>query len=374
MRFNRRTALGLMLAGCALSSGCVTAPPGSSDGPITIERQGSFFVGGRKVTAAGTYDATTPIPGNAGQTFWIDQMYVQYQIPPNARKLPLVLVHGGAGTGRSWESTPDGREGFQTIFLRRGFPVYIIDAPRGGRSGFPSFTGDFGKLDEQQQIVPPRTFTPGDKLVWSRWRIGPQHPDVFPVQAFPMNGLDQFMQAIRPVVSDDPEIISRALVALLDRIGPAIVVTHSNSGLWGWLAAARSPKVMGVVSYEPGVVFAKDRMPPPVPLHRGTLDAGVPVSNEEFARLAKIPIQVVFGDNIPRQPVSDVPADVRRAQIVAARMFEESLNKMGGKASVLLLPDAGLRGNTHFMFSDLNNVQVADQLSDFLAKHRLDTR
>ena len=374
MRLHLLTTYASLLACCALQ-GCATWVVTNPNNLITIERQGSFYVGGRQVSAAGTYDATTTqAPPNAGQTFWIDQMYVQYQIPPNARKLPLVLVHGGAGTGRSWESTPDGREGFQTIFLRRGFAVYIIDAPRGGRSGFPSFTGDFGKLDEGQQIVPPRTFIPGNKLAWSRWRIGPQYPEVFPVQAFPMNGLDQFLKAIRPVVSDDPEVISGALIALLDRIGPAIVVTHSNSGLWGWLTAARSAKVAGIVSYEPGVVFPKESMPAPLPLYKGTQDAGAPVTAAEFANLAKIPIQVVFGDNIPQQPVPDLPADGRRAQIVAARMFAEALNATGGKASLLLLPDAGLRGNTHFMFSDLNNVAVADQLSAFLAKHRLDER
>ena len=55
-----------------------------------IERQGSFFVGGRTVTAAGTFDATlAPDPPTAGQSYWVDQMYVQYQVPVNARKLPL---------------------------------------------------------------------------------------------------------------------------------------------------------------------------------------------------------------------------------------------------------------------------------------------
>ncbi|WP_168226758.1 hypothetical protein [Rhodoferax sediminis] len=82
---------------------------------------------------------------------------MQYQIPVNACKLPLVLGHGGGGTGRVWETTPDGCEGYQTIFLRRGFPVYIVDSPRGGRSGFPSFDGEFGKLDDWQQLVPNRT-------------------------------------------------------------------------------------------------------------------------------------------------------------------------------------------------------------------------
>ena len=364
----------LLVAIAAVLCGATRAaePPGA---PLTIERQGSFFVGGRLVTAAGTYDGTTsPAPPNPGQAFWVDQMYVQYQVPVNARKLPLILVHGGGGTGRVWESTPDGREGFQTIFLRRGYAVYIVDAPRGGRSGFAGFTGELGRLDEKQQIVPSTTFRPGRELAWTRWRLGPSYPEVFPVQAFPMAAVDQFLMHVRPVVSDDPEIVSKALVALLERIGPAILVTHSNAGLWGWLAAARSDKVRGVVSYEPGFVFPKDEMPAPVPLFKGTQASGSPVSAQEFTNLTKIPVQVVFGDNIPKTPVPDLAIDGRRASVATSTVFADALSKQGGRASVLLLPDVGLFGNSHFMYSDLNNVQVADQLSAFLEKHGLDMK
>jgi pimeloyl-ACP methyl ester carboxylesterase len=358
------------------------ASPHSTGGPITIERQGSFFVGGRQVRAAGTFDPTaSSSPPSAGQTFWVDQMYVQFQIPMKPRKLPLVFVHGGGGTGRVWETTPDGREGFQTIFLRRGFPVYIVDSPRGGRSGFPSFTGPMGKLDDEQQVVAGTTFTPGREHAWSRWRLGPKYPDVFPVQAFPMHAVDQFLQHVRPLVSDDRRVVSAALVALLDKIGPAVLVTHSASGEYGWLTGARSPNVKGIVSYEPGFVFPQGDVPPPIPLYRGMqaaghsfTGAGEAITPQEFSNLAKVPIEVVYGDNIPKQPVPDLLADSRRAQVIGASTFVDALNRRGGKASVLMLPDAGLRGNTHFMFSDLNNVQVADLLSAFLNRHRLDAR
>ncbi len=353
----------------------MTTSPDSSSAPITIAKQGSFYVGGRQVTAAGNYDAvSTPAPGNAGQTYWVDQMYVQYQVPPDARKLPLVLVHGGAGTGSVWESTPDGREGFQTIFLRRGYAVYIVDVPRGGRSGLPSFNGDFGKLDDAQQLIPPRSARPGREHAWSRWRFGPEYPQTFAQQAFPMDAVDPFMKAVRPITSDDPEAISRALIALLDRIGPAIIVTHSNGGLWGWLAGARSAKVKAIVSYEPSYVLPRGEALPAGPARSSNQPAGTPIAPEEFAHLAKIPVQVVFGDNIPKQPVRDQPADGRRLQVQDAPWFIDALNRRGGKASLLLLPEVGLRGNSHFMFSDLNNVQVADQLSAFLARHGLDAR
>jgi pimeloyl-ACP methyl ester carboxylesterase len=357
------------------STGCVTLPRRSLfGGPLIVESQGSFFVGGRQVRAAGEYDETsTLLPGNAGQTHWVDQMYVQYQVPPEARSLPVVLVHGGAGTGKVWESTPDGREGFQSLLLRRGYAVYIVDAPRGGRSGFPAFNGPVGKLDETQ-LVPNAAARPGREHAWSRWRLGPRYPEVFPVQAFPMDAVDQFLQHVRPIVSDDVDVISSALVALLDKIGPAILVTHSNSGMWGWTTAARSSNVRGIVSYEPAVVFPRDRMPAPVPLYTGSQPAGIPVDAEDFARLTKVPLQVVFGDNIPTRPIPELPADGRRAQVIAARMFAEALNLQGGRASVLVLPEAGLRGNSHFPFSDLNNIEVADQLTAFFARSGLDGR
>lgn len=366
-------ALVMLMAGCAMLGG------DSTSGPLTIARQGSFYVGGTAVTAAGKFDQNAASPSSAGQTFWIDQMYVQYQVPLNPRKLPLVLVHGGGGSARVWETTPDGREGYQTIFLRRGFPVYIVDLPRGGRSGFPSFTGEFGKLDDTHQIIPPRTSATGREQAWSRWRLGPQFPDTFAVQAFPMSAVDSFLKHVRPIVTEDPAVMAAALVALLDEIGPAILVTHSNSGLYGWLAAVRSPNVKAIVSYEPAFVFPKDQMPSPVPLYggsqvTGSQPAGSPVSGEDFAKLARIPVQVVFGDNIPTKPVPVLLADGRRAQVITSRLFVAALNSQGGRAELLLLPEAGLHGNSHFAFSDLNNGQVADQLSAFLRKHGLDAR
>jgi pimeloyl-ACP methyl ester carboxylesterase len=370
MFINRQLATSVAILAAMMGSGCAGVPSGS----LSVAEQGSFFVGGRKVQAAGTYDPTkSPAGTDEGQTFWIDQMYVQYQIPVNARKYPLILVHGGSGTGRVWETTPDGREGYQTLMLRHGFPVYIVDFPRRGRAGYPSFNGPFGTL-AGKPVVANQTGQAGVQYAWSRWRLGPKYPDVFPVQQFPMKAVDQFMQHLVPTVSDDAEIISGALVALLDKIGPAIVVTHSQSGLFGWLAGARSPHVKGIVAYEPGFVFKQGKVPPAIPLFKGSQPSGTPVTEAEFTRLAQIPIQVVYGDNIPKQPIPDLVADGRRAQVVTSRMFVDVLNGQGGNASVLHLPDAGLYGNSHFMFSDLNNVAVAEQLMRFLEAKRLDVR
>jgi pimeloyl-ACP methyl ester carboxylesterase len=370
-RYCSNCGAGLLMAAILMLNGCATAPQSNV---LAVAQQGSFFVGGRKVQAPGVYDPTkSPAGTDEGQSFWVDQMYVQYQVPVNARKYPLVLVHGGSGTGRVWETTPDGREGYQTLMLRRGWPVYIVDFPRRGRAGYPSFNGPFGSL-AGKPIVQNRTGQAGEQYAWSRWRLGPKYPDVFPVQQFPMKAVDQFMQHLVPTVSDDPEIISGALIALLDRIGPAILVTHSQSGLFGWLAGARSPNVKGIVAYEPGFVFPQGAVPPPVPLYKGTQPSGTAVTPAEFAKLAAMPIQVVYGDNIPKEPIPDLVADGRRAQVVTSKMFVEALNKQARNASVLHLPSVGLYGNSHFMFSDLNNTEVANQLAVFLNQAGLDAR
>src|SRR5688572_14194978 len=184
-RLLARSAAIAMVCSVTLSiTGCANTPMStSSSGPITIERQGSFFVGGRQVQAAGTFDPTAATnPGTAGQSYWVDQMYVQYQIPVNARKLPLVLVHGGSGTGRVWETTPDGREGYQTIFLRRGFPVYIIDQPRRGRAA---------RSTQSMNVAA----APDEQLWFGIFRLG-VWPDFYPNVSFAREpeALNQFFR------------------------------------------------------------------------------------------------------------------------------------------------------------------------------------
>ncbi|MDQ3809260.1 MAG: hypothetical protein M3336_03120, partial [Chloroflexota bacterium] len=91
-------------------------------------------------------------------------------------------------------------------------------------------------------------------------------------------------------------------------------------------------------------------------------------------KLTQIPIQIVYGDYIASEP-SDNPAQERwRIRLVQARQFAEAINRHGGDAQVLHLPEVGLQGNTHFPFADLNNVQVANLLSHYLHQKGLDRR
>ena len=118
---------GLVAAGLSLLVGATSAQRQSQQS-IVIRQQGSFMVGGAVVTNPGTFDPANPTP--AGQTVHGDHAYVRYRIPVNPRRLPLVFWHGGAQFSKAWETTPDGRDGFQNILLRRNFATYLVDQPR----------------------------------------------------------------------------------------------------------------------------------------------------------------------------------------------------------------------------------------------------
>jgi hypothetical protein len=328
--------------------------------PLMIQAQGSFMVGGTLITNSGTYDATNRSP--SGQTLHGDHAYVLYQVPAHARRLPLVLWHGIGQFSKTWETTPDGRDGFQNIFLRRRFPVYVIDQPRRGRAGRSTL---------------PATITPTpDEQDWfGTFRLG-IWPDFFPEVQFSHDpeALNQYFRQITPDTGPlDPALNSETVTALFKKIGPGILVTHSHAGGMGWRVAARSSNVRAIVSYEPGsgFIFPEGDVPPPMPSAGGTLQAfGVPLS--EFIGLTKIPITIFYGDNIPAQPMANPGQDGWRVRLAMARLWRDAVNSRGGDVTVVHLPEIGVRGNTHFPFSDLNNLQIADLMSQFLEKKGLD--
>ena len=141
-----------LLAGLLLAVGLATAAVAMANEtfsePLVIKEQGSFAAGGTVIPAKEPYNPLNPQA--AGQTLHGDHAYVFYQVPVHARKYPLVFLHGAGQSARTWETTPDGREGFQNIFLRRGFGVYLIDQPRRGDAGRSTVSATVeAKPDEQ---------------------------------------------------------------------------------------------------------------------------------------------------------------------------------------------------------------------------------
>lgn len=362
------TAGVLAVAVSLLFTACASMKGGASNGPLVIQEQGSFAVGGTVVTAPGTFD---PIRHGAfnpaaqaleGQTLHGDHAYVFYQVPVNARKLPLVMWHGFGQSAKTWETTPDGREGFQNIFLRRRYPVYLVDQPRRGRAARST-----------KPINIPAS--PDEQLWFGIFRMG-VGKEFYPGVQFSKNpeALNQFFRQMVPNTGPfDLEVSTNAVSALFDRIGSGILVTHSHSGGQGWVTAIKNQNIKAIASYEPGsgFVFPQGEVPDSIPYVGGVLRA-TGVSMADFMKLTKIPIIIYYGDYIPDSPVQNPGQEQWRAAVTMAKKWRDAVNKYGGDVTLIRLHEVGLKGNTHFPMSDLNNIEVADHLSGFLKSKGLD--
>jgi len=196
----------------SLLSACANQP----ESPLLIQKQGSFAAGGTMTTAPGTFDPRKPLSPD-GQTYHGDHAYAFYQIPVDARKLPIVMWHGAGQFSKTWETTADGREGFQNLFLRRHYGVYLIDQPR---------RGDAGRSSVETTIKP----VPDEQLWFNQFRIG-LWPNYFNgVQvARDAQSREQFFRAMTPNTGPfDMGVVSDGVSAVFDRIGPGILFTHSQ--------------------------------------------------------------------------------------------------------------------------------------------------
>ncbi|MDB6091698.1 MAG: hypothetical protein JWN85_4482 [Gammaproteobacteria bacterium] len=343
--------------------------PDGQGRPLFLKKQGSFFAGGTVVTSA------------SGDTFHGDEAYVEFQIPYHARNLPMVMWHGGGQFSKTWESTPDGRDGYQQIFTRKGFGVYIIDQPRRGNAGRTTVG----------TTIP--NAMPAESAIFSIFRLGgwtpPESPSYFPNTQFPKDvpgALDQYFLQQTPNTGpeniDEPtrKLQSGAVVDLFNKIGPGILLTHSNSGQYGWTTATLAPTlVKAIIAYEPAAfAFPSNAVPADVPTQNAqvaAITAPQLYSPGQFSNLKLMPILIIYGDNIDfSTPSSDFGVELWRVVVQRAAQFVNAVNALGGHAQILYLPSIGLRGNTHFAFSDLNNHQVAKQLSHYLHEHGLDQR
>ena len=173
----------------------------------------------------------------------------------------------------------------------------------------------------------------------------------------------------------DAGVISDALSALFNKIGGGILVTHSQGGGPGWFTAIKNENVKAVVAYEPysSFVFPEGEIPKPIKsngLFGELKGVGIPIA--DFQKLTKIPIVIYYGDNIAKEPTTIWNKDHWRSGLEMARLWAATINKHGGDATVVHLPEIGIKGNTHFAFSDLNNNEVADVLSKWLKEKGLD--
>ena len=349
---------------------CLTSYAQQEENPIVLRTMGSLAFGG----------TVTKTP--TGETFHGDHGYAQYYIPQNSHTYPIIMWHGIGQSGRNYESTPDGREGFQAILPRRDWSVYLVDQPRRGRAGYTQ-----SKIDTEKSV--PTILM--ESAVWDAFRNGiwkrPANPYFFENTQFPKTpyAVDQFFRQQTPDTGEEPrtlehrQFMGRTMSELLQQTGPAILITHSNSGQYGWATAIEAPELIkAIVAYEPGAcAFPENEIPDAIATSVELVNetqAPQLVSLKEFNNLTKMPIIIVFGDNIATEQSDVFNSEVWRVAKLRAQQFVDAVNRHGGDAQLLVLPEIGIRGNTHAPFADLNNLEIADLLETFLKEKGLDGR
>ncbi len=320
------------------------------DAPLVLKAQGSFFVGGEKV------EQTQGELGDLGPGghITVNQMYVRYMVPQGGDgNVPVVMVHGATLTGKSWETTPDGRMGWDEYFVRKGHPVYVPDQVGRGRSGFNQAVFNSVRAGSAPANALPRWLRFSDEGVWPNFRIGPKPGQPYPDSQFPVTALDELSKQGVPDVSrgglPTPNPTLKALSDLATQLNGAVLMGHSQSGSFPLAAALLNPAVArGLVLVEPGTCPAS-------------------YTDEQIATLAKLPILIVFGDY--RDTPTGIPAlPSWQTRFEACQALIGRLRTAGGQAQMISPPEIGVRGNSHMIMQDKNHLRIADLILKWIGE------
>ncbi len=315
-------------------------------GPIRLRDMGSFHVGGRKVRVTGQpprevlfSPGGTPVSIDPNGDYWVEQMYVQYFLPETGDAgLPLLLWHGGGSTGATWETTPDGRDGWLNIFLKLGWQVYCSDAVERGRSGWPCPPVDvWNEAPSRASFQDVRNrMRAGNLHVAKDGSLTADEDCQFPLEVF-----DAYMKGNVPRWIGTDKAILTAYCELVERVGPCVILATSQGASFATRAAERHPDlVRGLVLAEPAQSGSGDPLP------------------EGF----RVPMLGLFGDYVETDP-----RWVKNR--TACHAFAEDIRALGATAEVIDLPDVGLRGNTHCMPCERNNAQIAWLIHSWLKEN-----
>lgn len=341
-------ALGLTSLASAQGRGSASSQPANAKAglsPLVLAEQGSFFVNAQPIETRYPSGRGRPEAGHISGK----GMYVQFQIPKDRRRTayPVVMVHGSSHTGKTYEDTPDGRMGWAEYFVRRGVPTFVVDHAGRARSGFDPTPTNRGRVEKNPEAVPSFTIFSNENA-WTSFRFGPSAFTAYPTTKFPVDARDQYFAQLVPntetTYAEGGRTTISALAALLDRIGPAVVLVHSQSGEYGLGVAIQRPAlVKAVVSVEPRVCAVGGADLQPV--------------------FSRVPLLTLFGDFFGTD-VGDWPG--RMAECIST---VNQIKTAGGTAENIHLPAAGIRGNSHMLMMDTNNQQVADLILGWLDRH-----
>ena len=329
------------------------------EGALVIARQGMFSSGGTVTEPVeGEFDETTNWLDltRAGNTAHVDHANVFYQIPANGNGNPIVYLHGYGQSRMGWMTTPDGREGWSDIFLKNGHSAFLVDQPRRGEAGSTAaMTAD--NIDTWSEDS--KEYMPGDQAWYTHFRIGRVAPERYEGSQFPEGeeAQNQFFRQMTPNTgSYDEAVDAAALGEVMNDVyemtgDKAIYITHSQGGRVGW--STPMEHVSAIVAIEPG----------------GTPEIG----SENYQKLldAEIPIVIYFGDYIDNGPQDIQSTGFWKEVKDAAFEFAEAYNADGGDCTVVDLPKEGITGNSHFMFQEMNNQEIAEHIESWLAERGL---
>ena len=313
--------------------------------PLVLASQGSFFVGGESKTVSlpGRDPKAPVVPGQVT----INQMYVQYQIPPaGPRHVPVVMVHGCCLSSKTWETTPDGRMGWNEYFVRKNRSVYLADQASRARSGFDASTIEGVKAGTLPSSELPSIFAATHQTAWSIFRFGPSFNKPFPDEQFPVDAADELYKQMIPDLNStlpSPNPTWKGMAALALQLKGAVLIGHSESGFFPEQAALIDPSgIKANISIE---------MPCPA------------LTPEQISTLAKIPTLIVFGDHL-----ADVPG-IWGSAFDGCQEFVKRMKAAGSDAEMMHLPEMGIKGNSHMLMQDRNNLQIADLILAWIDKH-----
>jgi pimeloyl-ACP methyl ester carboxylesterase len=332
------TALGL--SGAAEAQALKDVQTG--DTPLVLKAQGSFFVGGETVEqTAGELGDLGP-----GGHITINQMYVRYMVPQGGeRNVPVVMVHGATLTGKSWETTPDGRIGWDEYFVRKGHPVYVPDQVGRGRSGFNQAAFNNARAGSIPAASLARWIRFSDEVVWPNFRFGAKPGEPYADSQFPVAAVGELSKQGVPDVSfgglPTPNPTFKALADLASQLNGAVLMGHSQGGPFPLAAALLNPGMAkGLVLVEPG------RCP-------------ADYTDDQIKTLSAIPILAVFGDH------RDTPTGIGirpswQLSFESCLKLIDRLKAAGGQAEMLDPAARGIKGNSHMIMQDKNHLQIAD--------------
>src|SRR6516165_10637467 len=336
---NLHWVLALLLA---IASGAPIAA--AQEKPLVLASQGSFFIGGeiKKVPTRG---------GGAQEDITVNQMYVQYQIPPSgSQHVPVVMVHGCRLSSKTWETTPDGRMGWNEYLVRKNRPVYLADQVSRARSGFDGTKINAVRSGALPPTDLPNVLTASHQTAWAVFRFGPKFGTPFPDGQFPVESADELYKQMIPDLNallPSPNPTWTNMAALAKKLNGAVLMGHSESGFFPEQAALIDPAgIRGIISIEMPCV------------------TNFPA--EQIATLAKIPTLVMFGDHL-----GDVKGGIANwmNSYEGCEKFVQQVNAAGGDAEMMYLPKLGVKGNSHMLMQDKNNLQLADMIMSWIDKH-----